>query len=74
MRAYPYAKAILTVRDSNSWATSYSRHVSPERLGRYSNFGVRLGNALGLRMQTRKMGALPLENRHANKGLRLGPS
>ena len=49
--AYPAAKAILTVRETNSWLCSYRKHTSDRRLRRFSGVHVRIGNALGLKKQ-----------------------
>ena len=52
--AYPTAKAILTVRETNSWLNSYRNHARPQKLRRFSGIRVRLGNALGLQKQQQK--------------------
>jgi len=55
--AYPTAKAILTVRETNSWLRSYRNHARPQKLRRLSGFRVRVGNALGVKkhVQLRKI-------------------
>ncbi|MDA9982638.1 hypothetical protein N9H39_07870 [Gammaproteobacteria bacterium] len=52
--AYPAAKAILTVRETNSWLRSYRKHVRPQKLRRLASFHVRVGKALGMQKQARQ--------------------
>ncbi|MCP4088662.1 MAG: hypothetical protein GY746_02560 [Gammaproteobacteria bacterium] len=54
LRAYPTAKAILTVRDTHSWLRSYRHHTRPQKLRRLSGVHVRIGNALGLKKQVQQ--------------------
>ena len=52
--AYPDAKAILTVRDADSWLAGYARHARTRKLQRLTGVRVRVGSALGLRRQAQQ--------------------